>query len=148
MWEIIDTGLKKSTRKKKMNPKTKNNEKGASKLQCLGRNNEKVEIQERQGKTFPSRKMLAVEENVDFVRQLTQGKVAKTVRKIELESEENLKLESTEENRKERNLKIWKEIKVKNRRKLVEDKETKVEEFPRKREPTHLKKWQDLEKGT
>ena len=36
---------------------------------------------------------------------------------------------------------------MKNRRKLVEDKETKVEEFPRKREPTHLKKWQDIEKG-
>ena len=153
MWEIVDTGLKKSTRRKEMNPKTKNIEKAASKLQCLGRKNKReklnIKTQERQGKTFPSRKMLAVEDNpnLDFVRRLTQGKVAKTVKKIELESEENLKLERTEVNKKERNLKIWKENKVKNRRKLFEDSETKVEEFLWKKEPTHLKKWQDLEKG-
>ena len=93
--------------------------------------------------------MLAVEDNpnLDFVRRLTQGKVVKIVKKIELESEENLKLERTEVNKKERNLKIWKENKVKNRRKLFEDSETNVEEFLWKKEPTHLKKWQDLEKG-
>ena len=61
MWQVIDIGIKKSTRNKEQFSKIsriKNNKNGVQKIQSLGETKNTVEVlnvdgQERQGKTFP-----------------------------------------------------------------------------------------------
>ena len=110
MWEVIDIGIKKSTRNKEQSSKMsriQNNEKSVQKIQSVGQTKNTVEVlsvdgQESQGKTFPLR-LLETEEvsNDNFDRQPTKGKIDTIVDTIELKSEKNFKLKTSEEMKKE-----------------------------------------------